>query len=217
MSHSTRRVLEVHIPAFSVIALLVITGYITSEAICIIRGGQEEEDVNVCFLWAFSVSNFIVDALSSFLFYLRGKDGLLPGHEMNTPALDREAVDMVKRHPLASLPIPNLNMLSALTHVGGDTLRTISVFVAAAVSTGTGISGAMCDAWAMVVVSFTILLCVIPLCREIYKAYKAPIPPDEDEDNDNEFVSIERSGLGNDTSFSEVRLEEDDDGEIPNL
>jgi Co/Zn/Cd efflux system component len=39
----------------------------------------------------------------------------------------------------------NLNMLSAFTHVLGDTLRTVAVFTAAAVSTLTGIDGDICD------------------------------------------------------------------------
>ena len=42
----------------------------------------------------------------------------------------------------------NLNMISAFTHVGGDTLRTLSVFVAAAIATFSGTPGYLCDAWA---------------------------------------------------------------------
>jgi Co/Zn/Cd efflux system component len=61
----------------------------------------------------------------------------------------------------------NLNMLSAFTHLSGDTLRTISVFVAALVSTVAGINSDLCDAWAAIVVSATIVVIMIPLVRDI--------------------------------------------------
>lgn len=62
----------------------------------------------------------------------------------------------------------NLNMASALTHVSGDSLRTSSVFIAAVVATTTKYSGAICDAWAAVVVTITIIFIIIPLAYEIY-------------------------------------------------
>jgi Co/Zn/Cd efflux system component len=61
-------------------------------------------------------------------------------------------------------------MMSALTHVGGDTMRTASVFIAAVIATASNASSSLCDAWAAVVVSFTICCAVIPLINEIYKA-----------------------------------------------
>ena len=61
----------------------------------------------------------------------------------------------------------NLNMMSAFTHVGGDTLRTSSVFVAAIIATAGGASGELCDAWAANVVTVTIIGMVIPLLQEI--------------------------------------------------
>jgi Co/Zn/Cd efflux system component len=79
-------------------------------------------------------------------------------------------------------PKTNLNMISALTHVGGDSLRTISVFVAAAVATATSIPGYLCDAWAAVFVSVTIVIMVVPLTKEIALAYcriKAKMPQQE--------------------------------------
>ena len=64
----------------------------------------------------------------------------------------------------------NFNMLSAFSHIGGDTLRTISVLLAAVVTTcKPELSGSVCDAWATIVVSFTIVLCVMPLMIEIVK------------------------------------------------
>jgi len=181
LDDTTRRILEVYIPTFSVTALLGVTGWIVSDAIGVIQGGGGDDDVNVYFLWAFSVANFFVDLFSSLMFYMRGKDALIatnPNHApLRTFSLDRRSMDMGKR-PL--IPLPNLNMLSALTHVGGDSLRTLSVFMAALISTAFNQDGTLCDAWASIVVSISIVICVIPLCREIYKAaFNLPEEPIE--------------------------------------
>ena len=63
-------------------------------------------------------------------------------------------------------------MLSALTHVGSDTLRTTAEIVAACIAIFGGYPSGQCDAWAAVVVSGTIVLAVIPLCKEIYLSYQ---------------------------------------------
>lgn len=171
LDDGTRRVLEVFIPSISVMALLGVTGYILADAIGIIQEGESDDDVNVYFLWAFSSANFLVDLISSLMFYWRGKDALVSEHHapLRTFSLDRRSFDMGKR-PLIPINIPNLNMMSALTHVGGDTLRTVSVFIAALVATVSDVDGSLCDAWASIVVSISIIICVIPLCHEIYKA-----------------------------------------------
>ena len=69
----------------------------------------------------------------------------------------------------------NLNMMSAFTHVGGDTIRTISVLTAATVSWLSGIDGDICDAWAAIAVtncsSYCILLSQLP-----HTVYYYPYP-----------------------------------------
>jgi len=52
----------------------------------------------------------------------------------------------------------NLNMMSAFTHIVGDTLRTVAIFLAALVSSATHIPGDVCDAWAALVVSLSVLV-----------------------------------------------------------
>lgn len=97
------------------------------------------------------------------LFYLR-KDDVLKQRRMSflkQPLTETDAPAM-KLHGM------NLNMASALTHVGGDTLRTTAVFVAAVVSSTTNVNSALCDAWAAIVVTVSIVFLVIPLVREIY-------------------------------------------------
>jgi Co/Zn/Cd efflux system component len=64
----------------------------------------------------------------------------------------------------------NLNMLSAFSHVLGDTFRTLSTLLAAIVSTATGINGEICDAWAAIAVSITILILCVLLLWEIKDA-----------------------------------------------
>lgn len=117
---------------------------------------------------AITGANFLVDVICAVLFYMR-KDDVLKQRRMSflkQPLNEDPSVPPKKIHGM------NLNMASALTHVGGDTLRTTAVFVAAVVSSTTNISSALCDAWAAIVVTVTIIFLVIPLVREIYGVAK---------------------------------------------
>lgn len=159
----TRFMLEVYIPSFSVCALVGVTIYITSEAVDVIMSGDDDDDVDVYFLYGFAIGNFLVDVASSGLFYMKGKEALLvQAHAFSIDGQDPGT--MIHKQKA------NLNMVSALTHVGGDTLRTLSVFIAAVVATATTVSSGLCDAWAAVAVSVTIIVAIIPLVSEIYKA-----------------------------------------------
>jgi Co/Zn/Cd efflux system component len=166
-----------------VTALVAVTIYISVDAISVIKEhGKEGDEVNIIFLYAFAAGNFFVDLISSIMFYLRGKDALVNVHDtlhapLRTFSLDRSSIDMGKRSLL-----PNLNMISALTHVGSDTLRTASVFIAALIATFGKQNGNLCDAWAAVVVSITIFAAIIPLCTEIYKAATTDIDQTDEEE-----------------------------------
>lgn len=178
LSRTTRIILEVGIPCFSICALLGVTAYITSDAVEVIKSNGADDEVDVYFLYGFASANFIVDIISTSLFYVRRKDVFL-----YTPLLadqgessiivgekDAEANDNdVSTSPDEKPQEKNLNMISAFTHVGGDTLRTCAVFIAAVVSDTTSASGSVCDAWAAVMVSITIIMCVTPLATEIYR------------------------------------------------
>lgn len=63
----------------------------------------------------------------------------------------------------------NLNMWSAFAHVSGDTVRTLSVLIAAVVSTTTGFDSALCDAWAAIICSLTIVVIAFVLVNELRK------------------------------------------------
>lgn len=65
----------------------------------------------------------------------------------------------------------NVNMISAFVHVGCNTLRTLSVFAAAIVSSSSSIPGTLCDSWAAIIVTLTIFVMIVPLIREIILSY----------------------------------------------
>ena len=52
----------------------------------------------------------------------------------------------------------------------GDTMRTVAMFFAALISTVSGVDGDICDAYAALVVSFTILILCMNLVIDIYTA-----------------------------------------------
>ena len=134
----------------------------------------DNESVNVLFLFGFAGGNALVDIICSILFYLRRKDVLLNSSQGNTSRmLQDETPQRAKAEGQKDNESINLNMASALTHVSGDSLRTSSVFIAAVVATLTSYKGALCDAWAALAVTVTIVFIVIPLVNEIYQHAKS--------------------------------------------
>lgn len=189
-----RMILEVYIPTLSVFSLISVTIWIAYDSIIELTSSNNDDDnVDLIFLYCFSGINFVIDIISSGLFYIKGKDVLfymsrkrfssgssnssitsqsptnpkLTNHDPEETHYDDDGIS--NSSPLD--PKTNVNMVSALTHVGADTLRSISVFVAALISTIGGYSSTLCDAWASVVVILTIFIALVPLINEIYKAY----------------------------------------------
>ena len=164
-------------------------------------GSQSKDDdqVNVLFLYGFAGANLLVDLLSAFMFYKKGESVFHDPNDVMyirkrstsiSKSIDRTRSKSKEGRAAAALlflhgghthstdqagernPIKkNLNMISAFTHVWCDTLRTISVFVAAIVASTTTVSSTLCDAWASIAVSITIFLFIIPLLSEIYQAF----------------------------------------------
>lgn len=66
----------------------------------------------------------------------------------------------------------NLNMLSAFAHILGDTLRTVTMFLAASIASIFSIDADVCDAWAAIIAAISILGICGPLLVEISKAAK---------------------------------------------
>jgi Co/Zn/Cd efflux system component len=233
---------EVVIPSFSLAALLSVTVYISLQSITVLSAPAEQQrNVNVAYLFGFTTANFVIDALSSYLFCFKGGREAFTHHHHDTDDTNSgksnsnssgnktggncsvKEIDLLDdviksglhdvEAPLPQHPLPqqqledypititvestadtttssqqqtkeqgvveatvvtrksNINMISAVTHLGGDSLRTVAVFVAAMVAQLTGARSDLCDAWAAIIVSFTIVLLAVPLLVEIRKAF----------------------------------------------
>jgi Co/Zn/Cd efflux system component len=150
--------------------LLGVTAWIAHDAILEILY-PEYGGVNVAYLYAFSSLNAVVDCICFCLFYFRREDIL---HDVNiSHASDTARLAEDQERGKGSPPPPNLNMMSALSHVSSDTLRTTSVFIAAIVATSTNIHVSLCDAWAAIIVTFTIVCGALPLASKIYDHAKS--------------------------------------------
>lgn len=173
MDRRTRMMLEVYIPSFSICLLLAVTGYITSDAIKQLRGDGGDDEVNVHFMWGFASANALVDILSTYFFISGGRNTFFHT-TMKKSSVSFSQLSTEDTTPSSGEVVVtsryNLNMASAFTHMGGDSLRTASVFIAAAVATATNIDGNICDAWAAILVTVTIICLIIPLIIEIVKA-----------------------------------------------
>jgi Co/Zn/Cd efflux system component len=163
----TRRIHEVYVPAFSVVTLVVVTVVLMGLAAQEIRsGGDDNTDVN--YMFAFASVNTVVDATCISLFYYRREDILHNRSPSFTGEPEHRSPRKDQKRMCANC---NLNMFAAFTHIGSDTLRTIAIFVAAIMASTTGAKSSLCDAWAAIVVSITVLVALLPLCREIYHSH----------------------------------------------
>jgi Co/Zn/Cd efflux system component len=182
LDEASRMLLEVYIPTFSVSALIGVSIYVTWEAIKVIITPPHDDNVNIYIMYGFAGGNMFIDLLSMFLFWVRGSKVLFQKcvHTFSTDASAPRHVEFLKSEQereerLHSLHIPvgamNLNMMSAFTHVTGDTLRTLAIAFSALTASLSEYSGALCDAWAAVIVTVTIFGIVFPLIREIWTAY----------------------------------------------
>lgn len=193
-SRKARVMIEVIIPGFAIMTLFGVTTYFTWVAVGVLQTHEQEQDsVNIVYLYAFSSVNFVIDVLCIGMFYFRGKDVFLERRPAMLPQLSLDTSihsndsdefgsldgdDFYQDGPASPALVKggsgedrrNLNMLSAFAHMGGDSLRTVSVLTAALVSTFSGASVDLCDAWAAIVVSGIIVLFMLPLVVDIGRA-----------------------------------------------
>jgi Co/Zn/Cd efflux system component len=175
ISKRTRFLLEIFIPSVSLCCLLIVTGYVTASAIHVIRRpSAEHEEVNIYFLYGFSIVNVLVDVFSSLMFFRKGDEDVFLSYRLQKPINSYDEIEDVEvgdtNDVKACTSKMNLNMVSAFTHLTGDSMRTTSVIIAASISSLANIPSNLCDAWAAIVVAITIVTMVIPLVTEIYKA-----------------------------------------------
>ena len=159
-------------PSFSIICLFCVTGYVTQEAIEEIRFPSNSGSVNVWFLYGFASLNLVIDIGSGYMFLRKGKKFAYTEHviEENDPSFLNHVSQIKSEEPImVPKKVVNINMLAAFSHLGADSMRTASVFIAAVIAS-CGVDSDLCDAWAAVVVSGTIVIMVIPLLSEIVKS-----------------------------------------------
>lgn len=157
-----------YVPLFSIICLFGVTAYITNEAVQEIRFPQNAGSVNVLFLYGYATLNLIIDIGSAYMFLRKGRSFAHIPHSEE----DNNNFERIKSEETVTAPkkVININMLAAFSHLGADSMRTMSVFVAAIVTSASNIDSDLCDAWAAVVVSITIVFAIIPLLYEIIKS-----------------------------------------------
>ena len=184
-SNKMKFLLEIGIPSLSITCLFGVTVYVTYDAVIVLLHPTTHDDVDITFLYGFATANFLVDIFCGALFCIKGSDVLFVSNESSAglqdsirPLVVHEAgneetgsqQDSISNNDVTSKN-KNLNMVSALTHVVGDTLRTFSVLFAAIISDVVGIRGDICDAWAAIIVSATILVLIINMSMELYSKY----------------------------------------------
>lgn len=169
MSPRTKWVLQVYVPMFSIICLFGVTIYITQEAVQEIRFPQNQDSINVFYLYGYATLNLIIDIGSAYMFLRKGRSF---AHTPHSEEEDNNNFERIKSEETVTAPkkVININMLAAFSHLGADSMRTMSVFIAAIVTSASNIDSDLCDAWAAVVVSISIVFAVIPLLYEIIKS-----------------------------------------------
>lgn len=162
-----RLIHEVYVPAFSVFTLVVVTIVILSLAAFEIDSGGDD-DTNTKIMFAVATVNLGIDITCIVLFYYR-KDDILHNRFTSFTGEPVQTVDPPGQRSMFANA--NINMFAAFTHIGSDTLRTLAIYLAAIVAATSHQKSSLCDAWAAIVVSLTIYIAMIPLCREVYAAY----------------------------------------------
>ena len=162
--------IEVVIPTFSLICLLGVTIYVAVDAINVLTIPRDREhDIDVVYLYGFAVANAVIDLLSSYIFFRKG-DIKEVFYNIDAVSAQGQEKSLSSSKDISIGKTTNLNMISAFTHLSGDSLRTASVLVGAMVSTFAGIPSQICDAWAALAVTISIVFIIVPVAYEIVKA-----------------------------------------------
>jgi Co/Zn/Cd efflux system component len=134
-------------PTFSVVALIATTIYILVSAVQVLQNTNAATP-NVIVMWSFMLLNLIIDLVNMFLFV----------RERRRKAAELRCIG-IETH------VSNANMLSALTHVAIDTMRTVSVLIALMANTFFGLPPSEADAYASIAIGILTFFSTVPLCR----------------------------------------------------
>lgn len=133
-------------PTFSVVALMATTIYILVSAVEVLRSA-DNNGPNIIVMWSFMLLNLAIDIVNMFLF-------VRERHELHRSG--------VATHE------SNANMLSALTHVVIDTMRTVAVLIALFVHKLCGLAPSLADAYASIAIAVLSFLSTVPLWRVLW-------------------------------------------------
>eukprot|EP00588_Corethron_pennatum_P021326 CAMPEP_0194312836 /NCGR_PEP_ID=MMETSP0171-20130528/9766_1 /TAXON_ID=218684 /ORGANISM="Corethron pennatum, Strain L29A3" /LENGTH=317 /DNA_ID=CAMNT_0039067537 /DNA_START=200 /DNA_END=1153 /DNA_ORIENTATION=+ len=204
-THRSILLLEFYTPALSIIVLLSLTVFVTSESLRTLfpntfPGGDSEESPNARLMLIFSILNLVLDFINVFFFACAGNlFGFMPLRNKSSQKVTEGSLDVTeesteeegiggnamdgernKKHELGDISITlskiqsrgNMNMCSAYTHIVADTLRSIAVILAAICVLFFDVDDSKADATAALVVSFIIILNIVPLLKGLYSVLK---------------------------------------------
>lgn len=182
-----RLYLELIPPLISVVTLIVVTAFALRDAFESLTNEDEdsEDDVDVSIMMFFSILNMLLDIVNVNCFARAnqafGLSEVAKEHRVSPSPNSlyyHDLQHLAGRDSLLSQDIEtteesehsvNLNMCSAWTHVIADTLRSLAVLVAASIAFFVdGVSGATADSIAAIVVSFIILISLLPLLHGLF-------------------------------------------------
>ena len=116
MDRSTRFTLEVLMPGISLTGLLMVTTYVTYQAVHILQCPEvgHDEDVDINYLYGFSAANVLIDVFSSMMFFFKPNDsvddlsviiGVTDYNSVNrTSDQDDNTVTTQQNHILGNIP-----------------------------------------------------------------------------------------------------------------
>jgi Co/Zn/Cd efflux system component len=162
--------LELYIPLVSALALLCASGMIVSQALSTLRAPPAVSGAHSGIMLILSSVNLVIDAVAVVFFCRVRKHQLKAAVDQEGDAAapllpDQGATPLL---PSADPPLMgNVNVCSAFTHVLADTLRSISVLVAALATCAGKVDADVADAWAGLSVSVIILISLLPLLQGV--------------------------------------------------
>eukprot|EP00041_Stephanoeca_diplocostata_P010072 m.159587 g.159587 ORF g.159587 m.159587 type:complete len:351 (-) comp18007_c0_seq12:2559-3611(-) len=151
-------------PGASIVALVIVTIYVTWIAIVTLKkttagdaSPGDTDKVNPTVMWAFATVNLILDFGNIAMFFVKkSSTNAYCGYYLDCTCSGAAGSD------------GDLNMLSALAHVGADTLRSVAVLIAGSLAAAGVASGAEMDASGAIVVSIAIVLSIIPIVSGLH-------------------------------------------------
>lgn len=172
--------LELFPPSFSVVTLVIVTGFALRQAVDTLSNPEASlNNPNIQLMLLFSTLNLLLDFLNVGCFARADFEPMVGSSngDRSISMGNGDATEHTKllmddnNHHEEDSVIQNLNMCSAWTHVCADTLRSVAVLIAAGIATvfPDYVSPVSADSNATIVVSLVILISLGPLLHGLYR------------------------------------------------